>query len=324
MRGAVQMTRIDLRETAKILSESDNILLLAHSHPDGDTMGSNTALAHALKAMGKRVAVKCGDRIPADFDFMFEGLDNEEFEPDLIVAVDVADNKLLGNEFDGIYGGRVNLCIDHHGSNIGYAEKLWLEGESASAAEMIFALINELGCPITPVMASAIFTGVSTDTGCFRFSNTTARTHLIAAELIKLGADTQPIILKFFETKTKTYAALEKLALESMRTYFDDRCAVITVTQAMYKRSGSDESETDRLANLPRQVEGVLVGVTMRELRDGSFKASVRTHGDIDASEICARLGGGGHAGAAGCTLYGSQREATNTLLNEIKAQLDS
>ena len=189
---------------------------------------------------------------------------------------------------------------------------------------MMYLLLKELNTEFTPQIASSLFTGVSTDTGCFRFSNTTVRTFEIAAELAKLGADTYNIIQVFFETKTKTYAALERLALEGMRFYCNDRCALICVTQDMYKKSGSNESETDRLANLPRQIEGVLVGVSMRELKDGSFKASVRTHGDINASEICKRLGGGGHVGAAGCTLYGTKQQAINSLIKEIQAEIDA
>lgn len=316
--------RIDLLETTKILKENNRILLLCHAHPDGDTLGSATALAAALRSMGKTVSVKCGDPIPKDFGFMFEGLENEEFEPELIAAIDIADTKLLGREFEGIYANKINLCIDHHGSNIMYAEKVWLEADSASTAEMIYTLIEALGAKITPHIASCLFTGVTTDTGCFRFSNTTVRTFEIASKLAALGADTYNIIQVFFETKTKTFAALERLALDSLRMYFSDRCAVICVTQDMYKKSGSDESEVDRLSNLPRQIEGVLVGVTMRELKDGSFKASVRTHGDIDASAICKRLGGGGHMGAAGCTLYGTRQQAINTLLKEIQAEIDS
>ncbi len=316
--------RIDLRETAELLQQSDNILLLCHAHPDGDTLGSATALARALSAMGKRVKVDCSDPIPKDFSFMFEGLADEDFEPELIAAIDVADIKLLGKDYEGRYQGRIQLCIDHHGSNMMYADKVFLDAESASAAEIIYLLLKEIGAEITPIMASCLFTGVSTDTGCFRFSNTTVRTFEIAAELAKLGADTYNIIQVFFETKTKTYAALERLALDSMRFYCNDRCAIICVTQDMYKRSGSNESETDRLANLPRQIEGVLVGVTMRELKDGSFKASVRTHGDINASEICKRLGGGGHVGAAGCTLYGTKQQAINSLLKEIQAEIDA
>lgn len=316
--------RIDLRETAEILQSHDKILLLCHSHPDGDTLGSATALAHSLSAKGKKIRVECSDPIPKDFGFMFEGLANEDFEPEFIAAIDVADIKLLGRDSEGKYQGKIDLCIDHHGSNLMYADKVYLDPESASAAEMIFFLLKEVEAEITPQIASCLFTGVTTDTGCMRFSNTTPRTFEVAAELAKRGADTYNIIQTFFETKTKTYAALERLALDSMRFYFSDRCAVICVTQDMYKRSGSNESETDRLANLPRQIEGVLVGVSMRELKDGSFKASVRTHGDIDASAICQRLGGGGHMGAAGCTLYGSKQQATNALLKEIQVEIDA
>ncbi len=316
--------RIDLRETAELLLQSDNILLLCHAHPDGDTLGSATALARALIAMGKRVKVDCGDPIPKDFSFMFEGLEQADFEPQLIAAIDVADMKLLGREYEGRYQGEIDLCIDHHGSNLLYADKVFLEAESASTAEMIYLLLRMMNAEITPVIASCLFTGVSTDTGCFRFSNTSVRTFEIAAELARLGADTYNIIQVFFETKTKTFAALERLALDTMRLYCSDRCALMCVTQDMYKKSGSDESEVDRLSNLPRQIEGVLVGVTMRELKDGSFKASVRTHGDIDASAICQRLGGGGHMGAAGCTLYGTRQQAINSLLKEIQAEIDA
>ena len=316
--------RIDLHETAKILENADKILLLCHSHPDGDTLGSTYALARALLGMGKRVRVECSDPIPKDFSFMLEGIETDDFEPELIAAIDVADIKLLGKESEGKYTGKIGLCIDHHGSNMLYADKVCLEADSASTAEIIYLLLKIMQVDPDPVIASCLFTGVSTDTGCFRFSNTTVRTFEIAAELAKLGADTYNIIQVFFETKTKTYAALERLALDSMRFYFSDRCALICVTQDMYKRSGSNESETDRLANLPRQIEGVLVGVNMRELKDGSFKASVRTHGDIDASAICKRLGGGGHMGAAGCTLYGSKQQAINSLLKEVQAEIDA
>lgn len=316
--------RIDLHETAKILENADKILLLCHSHPDGDTLGSAYALARALLGMGKRVRVECSDPIPKDFSFMLEGIETDDFEPELIAAIDVADIKLLGKESEGKYAGKIGLCIDHHGSNMLYADKVCLEADSASTAEIIYLILKIMQVEIDPATASCLFTGVSTDTGCFRFSNTTVRTFEIAAELAKLGADTYNIIQVFFETKTKTYAALERLALDSMRFYFSDRCALICVTQDMYKRSGSNESETDRLANLPRQIEGVLVGITMRELKDGSFKASVRTHGDIDASEICKRLGGGGHMGAAGCTLYGSKQQAINSLLKEVQAEIDA
>lgn len=315
--------RIDLNETVKLLDGGDDILLLCHAHPDGDTLGSAAALARALTLRGKRVRIECGDSISKDFSFMFEGLEMPEFEPKLIAAIDIADTKLLGKELESKYADKIDLCIDHHGSNIMYAKQIWLEADSASTAEMIYLLLNAAGYELTPEIASCLFTGVTTDTGCFRFSNTTVRTYEIAASLARLGADTHNIIQVFFETKTKTYAALERLALDGMRLYFSDRCALICVTREMFAASGSDESETDKLANLPRQIEGVLVGVTMRELKDGGYKASVRTHGDIDASAICKRLGGGGHTGAAGCTIYGTKQQAINTLLEAVQAELD-
>ncbi len=311
--------RITMEEAIKFLLENDKFLLLCHNSPDGDTVGSATALAYALKSKGKKVQIKCGDEFTKDFDFMFAGLENEDFEPEHIVAVDVADPKLLGDDFNALYGNKIGLCIDHHASNVNYAEKLYLEADSASTAEIIYLLIEKMNAEITPLTASCLFTGVSTDTGCFRFSNTKVRTFEIAARLAEKGADTYNIVQTFFETKTKTYASLERMALDSMRFYFSDRCALMTVTQEMYARSGSNETETPKLAGLPRQIEGVLVGVLMKELKDGSWKISLRTHGDVDASAIASRLGGGGHAGAAACTLNCSQQEATGLLLHEIQ-----
>lgn len=315
--------RIDLNETAEILLNNDNFLLLCHVSPDGDTVGSATALARALMQKGKKVQVKCGDDFGKDFDFMFEGLEFPEFEPDWVVAVDVADPRLLGDEYRGLYGDEIDLCIDHHASNVDYADMTCLEADSASAAEIIYQLLGVMGAEITPEIASCLFTGVSTDTGCFRFSNTTVRTFEIAAKLAEAGADTYNIIQVFFETKTKTYAALERLALEGMMFYCDEKCAIITVTQDMYAKTGSSDAETTKLSNLPRQVEGVLVGAVMRELKDGSFKVSLRTHGDIDASEICKRLGGGGHAGAAACTINAGRQTATKMLLKEITDEIE-
>lgn len=302
--------------------QNDNYLLLCHSSPDGDTVGSAVALARGLIFLGKKVNIKCGDEFTKDFLFMFEGLELTETAAGCTVAVDVADPKLLGEEFEKLYGDKIDLCIDHHPSNVMYAAKSYVEPGSASAAEIIFELLNLMNVEITPAIASCLFVGVSTDTGCFRYSNTTVRTFEIAAKLAEAGADTYNIITTFFETKTKTYAALERLALDSMRFYFDDRCALICVTADMYERSGSNENETTKIANLPRQIEGVLVGVMMREQSDGSFKASLRTHGDIDASAICKRLGGGGHKGAAACVLNTSKQKAINMLLKEIGAEI--
>lgn len=314
----------DLKQTVNFLKENDNYLFICHINPDGDTLGSATALARGLAKLGKKSKIICADEITADYQFLFEGLTQSEEDFEKIVAVDVADPKLFGDEYNALYGDRVDLCIDHHPTNVNYAKNLYLEANSASTAEMIYCILEEMGVEFTKEIASCLFTGVTTDTGCFRFSNTTVRTYEIAAKLVAFGADSKNIIRTFFETKTKTYVALERLALESMRYYFDDRCAVIFVTQDMYTKSGSNDTETTNLANIPKQIEGVLVGVLMRELKDGSFKTSIRTHGDIDASEIAGRLGGGGHIGAAACTINAPKQQALNLLLKEVQAQLET
>ncbi len=316
--------RIDIRQTADFLLNNDGFLLLCHVSPDGDTVGSAAALARGLISIGKKVRIICGDKFTKEYDFMFEGLEMSDFEPEHIVAVDVAVPKLLGEEYCALYGDRVELCIDHHSTNDLYARKVCLEPDSASAAEVVYLILRQMNIKITPIIASCLYTGVSTDTGCFRFSNTTVRTFQIAAELAAAGADYYNINQAFFETKTKTYAALERLALEGMKFFFDDRCAVITVTRRMYEKTGSDETETAKLSNLPRQIEGVKVGVMMRELKDGGFKCSIRTHGDIDASNIAGRLSGGGHAGAAACTINADKEQATSMLLDSIRIELDA
>ena len=164
-------------------------------------------------------------------------------------------------------------------------------------------VIVDMGVTITPQIANCLYTGISTDTGCFRYASATAESYRIAADLIEAGADNGRINRVMFETKTKTYARLERLALESMRFYLDERVAIITVTQEMYHLTGSNEQETEGLAPLTRQIEGVEVGITIREKPDGTCKASLRTFESVNAAEIAKAFGGGGHPQAAACNL---------------------
>lgn len=318
---------IDLKTAAKFLENNDDFLILTHAHPDGDTLGCGFALCEALKSCGKNAIVRCGDSAPEKYSYMGK-LCEEDIEYENIIAVDVADAKLLGKEFEERFGGRVKLCIDHHGSNRLYAEQTLLDPSAAAACEIILEVIKELGVEVTKSIADCIFTGLSTDSGCFRYSNVTPRTLRMAAEMIESGADHSKINVIMFETKTRTYVALERLALESMQMFLDDRCAFITITRDMFRESGSDESEVDAIAAIPRQIEGVRVGVTMREKSDGTFKVSMRTHEGVDASAICAMLGGGGHPRAAGCTVDGDAQNARNLVVSCIekhfKEELDS
>lgn len=313
---------INLDTAVEFLKSRDNFLILTHSHPDGDTLGSAFALEYALRSIDKRAEVRCNDTIAKKFDYLGKACEYE-CEFDTLIAVDVADTKLLGKDFEENYADKIELCIDHHGSNRLFAEKTLLDANAAAACEIILEVIHALGVAPTKEIADCIYTGISTDTGCFRYSNVTPRTMRMAAEMIECGADNVTINTVMFETKTRTYVALEKLAVGGMKMYLDGKCALITVTQEMYRQSGSDESEVDAIASLPRQIEGVLVGVTMRERKDGSYKISMRSNRPINVSEICAAMGGGGHPQAAGCQVGGTLEEATETVVENVKNYID-
>ncbi|MBQ8227462.1 MAG: bifunctional oligoribonuclease/PAP phosphatase NrnA [Clostridia bacterium] len=310
------------KKVAEILKEQDNILILVHAHPDGDTLGCGYSLCRSLISMGKNARVSCSDPIPSKYNYLFNDIEEKSFEPDFIVAVDVADTKLLGKENEELYKDKVDLCIDHHGSNRLYAKRTYLDANAAAACEIMLQVIKELGVEISKETADCIYTGLSTDTGCFRYSNVTPRTMIMGAEMIEKGASHADINTVMFDTKTKSYLELQRLCLGGLEMHFDGKCSLITVTQEMFKKSGSDESECDAIASLSRQVEGVVIGATLRERADGSFKVSLRTHEPVDASAICGKMNGGGHPRAAGCQLEGPLEEAKATLLKNIEEYL--
>lgn len=312
--------KVTLEEAAKMLLENDNIVILSHEHPDGDTLGCAYALKIALNSLGKKVKALCADEPSKKYSYMFQGIENDDFDDErFVVSVDVADDKLLGDTLQSRYMGKIDLVIDHHASNKLGCKFSYVDPSAAAACEIIYELLQIIGIPIDKKIADCLYTGLSTDTGCFRYSNTTARTLKMAAELVELGADNFYINTVMFETKSRTYMRLETLVMEKMQMYFDDKCCLAYITRDMYEKSGSNENETDPIASKTRQIEGVLVGVTLREKADGSFKVSVRTNGDLDASEICACLGGGGHPKASGCQVDGPLEEAKRKMLDVVK-----
>ena len=169
--------------------------------------------------------------------------------------------------------------------------------------------------PIDNKIANCLYTGISTDTGCFRYASTTAHSYRIAAKLIDAGANNGLINRKMFETKSKTYVNLERLALNGLQLFCQDRVAVITVTQEMYAKTGSNEQETEALAPLTRQIEGVEIGITIREKKDKTCKASLRTYESVNAADLAKYFGGGGHAQAAACRFDCSVEEAKKRII---------
>ena len=265
--------KISVNECANTLKEKDNILILTHANPDGDTLGCGYALCRALMKIGKICSVINADNIPKKYNYLFDDIVEIKFKPDYIVAVDVATVNLLGG-LEEQY--KVDMCIDHHSTNTEYADLLLLEDVPA-ACQIMYDVVLALGIEVDKKIADCLYTGLTTDTGCFRYDSTTAQTYRVAADLIEAGADNGRINRIMFETKTKTYARLERLAIESMRFYEHERVAVITVTQEMFQLTGSNAQETEGLAPLTRQIEGVEIGITIQEKSDGTCKASIRT-----------------------------------------------
>lgn len=300
--------RIDAKKAADFLRENDNYLILMHASPDGDTLGSGSALCLALQRLGKRAKAVCPDKIPHRFDYLFAGIDKTDFEQENVVCVDIADTKLLG-EMKAV-GDTAKLVIDHHATHREYAEMAFIEPESAAACELIYAVINELGVTVDEEIASCLYTGIATDTGCFKFSNVTPRTHVIAADLIEKGANFERINYVMFVEKTRGRIRLEQEALNRVKFFGDGKIAVLTVPLALVNSiSDIDEDDIGALSAIPREISGVEVGICVKEKKEGMFKASLRTSDNVDAAEIAQRFGGGGHARAAGCSFNGMTLE---------------
>lgn len=306
--------KIRVQQAAQFLRERDDILLLMHRNPDGDTLGCGFALCYALEAMGKRVRTECADELPQRFSYLYTDYRPRDFVPRTVVAVDVAVPELLGSKAVE-WGSRIDLCIDHHPSNSLYAKQTCLCEHAAAACEIVHEILQLLGAQITPAVANCLYTGISTDCGCFKYGSTTSNTHRVAADLMDQGADYRWINEYLFDTKSKSRILVEQEVLRTMEFFYDDRVAVIAITQEMIERSHADESELDGVSSLPRMIEGVLIGLTIREKPDGGYRVSVRTSGGVDASQLCKLFGGGGHAAAAGCQLSGDYETAKRRIV---------
>lgn len=307
-----------LNEVAKILQQKNNIEILTHHYPDGDTLGSAYGLCNALQGIGKNARVITSGKVAQKYDYLSQGVNESDFTPNFVMSVDVAAPSLLGENQEK-YKDKIELCIDHHKSNSMGVKDSYIDHTAASTAEIIYDLLNIMNVDITKEIADCLYTGVSTDTGCFMYTNTTERTHIIAGELIKAGCDFGTINRAMFETKTKEKLALERMVYDTLDYYHDGKCAIIYTTIAMQERLNLGDDEMEGLASIPRQIEGVKIGITMREKKNREFKISVRTNGDIDACAFCQQFGGGGHNAAAGCAINGDLITVKQTLIAAAK-----
>lgn len=243
---------------------------------------------------------------------MFSSFENEDFEPKTFVSVDVADEKLLG-KLQGEY--QLDIAIDHHKSNNVNAVLKYVDDSSASNTMIIYELIKLLNIEISKEIADGLYTGLATDTGCFKFSNTSVRAHNIAADLIALGCDFNEINKKMFDTKTLASIRIESEVFSKMEFFYDNKILLAKISVEMLKKFSADSEDLVAIPSLIRSIEGVLIGITMKEKEDGMWKVSVRAIAPANANLICQKLGGGGHAGAGGCALTKDYEESKAMML---------
>lgn len=308
---------LTVEQTAALLRTFDNILILTHVRPDGDTVGCAAALCAGLRALGKAAYLLPNPELTKTTAPYFAPYAAPEgFVPSFVVSTDVATVNLLPENAKA-YLGRIDLAIDHHPSFEHFGKANIVRPEAAACGELIYDILARLG-PVTAEMALPLYVAVSTDTGCFAYANTTAYTHAVAAALLRTGIDYRTVNKVFFRTKSRRRMQLEGAMLSDCEFYDNDRVAILSVPISLMERVGADESDAEDLSALGGQMEGVDCAVTMRELRPNVWKLSVRTGARINATNVCRMLGGGGHAAAAGCTVESSWLDVKLRILDAI------
>jgi len=302
-------------DTATWLKEHDNYLIITHRRPDGDTIGCAGALAQGLSEIGKTVYVlQNPEATPRYVRFMESHYAPKNYVPNYIITVDTASVSLFPENAKK-YKDSISLCIDHHNSNSLYADLTCLNDERAACGEIIFDILMIISGNISNITAERLYVALSTDTGCFAFGNTTSNTLYIASLLIESGAQNKTLNKELFRTKTRGRIKMEGLLTSGMEFSFKDKVAVASITREMIETADATEDDMDDIASIPGSIEGVCIGITIREMSAiDDCKISVRTISPHDAQAICAHFGGGGHKLAAGASIKKTIKEIKKTL----------
>lgn len=290
---------LTVNECVQLLRSNDRFCILTHNRPDGDTLCSAAALCSALRRAGKKAALFRNPDVTETYAPLVAPYLRTEGTRGYVIACDTADLTMLPEQWHG----DVDLAIDHHPKNPGYAKATLLNGEKASCGEIVMELIEALCGDLTEEEAKLLYIAVSTDTGCFSYGNTKADTLRAAAHLIDCGADNGALNKDFFRSYSPARIRLESLIFSNLQSLRSGAVNIAVVTLDMMRQAGATEDDCEDLASLPGKIRGSRVNILVRELEENKCKVSVRTSGDVNAAELCARFGGGGHAMAAGCTL---------------------
>ena len=296
------MKMLTRSETADFLQKHDNYCILTHRRPDGDTIGSTAALCRILRNLGKTAHILVNSEITPKYAWLHEGLTKETAgEQDTIVTVDMASPNMLPKEYEQFLG-RIALRIDHHGSATSFTDCELVDPGMGACGEIIWDLLRELNVPMDPETADALYVATSTDTGCFRFANTTEHTFRTAAACAGAGARVFQLNQVLFETNSLGRLKIQSWIVEHMHIFGDGKLAVVAIPKEVEDAIGVTEDDMDNITAFPRTIEGICMAATLRQAKDGRTKISVRAVPGWDSTVIAAKFGGGGHKGAAGAS----------------------
>ena len=327
--------KLSFSQICDLLEEKKNTLILFHVRPDGDAVGSALALKLLLEAMGSRAWCLCASEIPQRLAFLAEGVQKsailealpDDFGVERIISVDTASSAQLGDLCE-VFGEKIDFMIDHHAKGEPYAD-YFVASDAAAAGEIVFDISREMlkrGVikEIPHKLDFCLYAAISSDTGCFKYSNVTPKTHICSAEILKSDVDTAQINRLLFDSKSMEVLAVEKAGLDTLKMFHNGRIAVVFFTYQMKQKLGVLDEHLETLIDVARSVEGVDVAVAIRQPGpEKSFRVSTRSSSAVDVSAVCAYFGGGGHIRAAGCTIVADCIDhVADLVITEIEKQL--
>jgi phosphoesterase RecJ-like protein len=318
------MKELTRTECADWLLDRDHFVILTHRKPDGDTLGSSAALCRGLRALGKTAHLLENNEVTPLYAPLVEGLTKAAPEEgDILVAVDVAADNMLPKAFEHLKNN-IDLRIDHHGSGREYTPNEHVDSESAACAEIIWELLLDMGVDPDEKMAEAVYVGVSTDTGCFRFANTTTHTFQVAAACAATGAKLQPINQALFDTISLNKLKVQAWVTANTHFFCEGKGAVCAMPANLAQELGVEEDEVGGMSGFIRSIEGVCMSGTLREDAEGKVFLSTRGIPGYDCARVCGVFGGGGHKGAAGGSTTMPLAEAKAIMIAEMTKQLEA
>ena len=328
MMATRDLRSLDAAEVLTLLKSPAPTVICCHARPDADCLGSGLALALWLKAMGSDAYCVCANEIPQYLRFLTKGLQESVlpeslpmgFENARVVSVDTSSPSQMDSLFDA-FGDRVSLMIDHHEKGEPYAD--YFIAHTAACAELVYRLITASGVPMSRQMAELLYAGISSDTGCFRYSNVTPDTHFVAAELVKIGIDAASINRQLHEVRSYESLKAEKAGFERLSFFEEGRIAILTFPYELQAELGVRDEHLGTLIDVARCVSGVELAAAIRGTKDGRYRVSLRASIDVDVAAVAAQFGGGGHPRAAGVTVDADSIDGASALiLSALKTAL--